>query len=202
MPLQDANPTPSFGGFGLRNDDELWEVVRPDLVRVTSAKHAYISDLRKLRIRGGLTQRVLDKLDANPELVRRIVQNLLNAFFPPSLHQDVLWETRLHHFTEISVQSMTKLRRSNRDRSFRLAVLNAYGTRCAVCGFAVRLSNYPVGLEAAHIRWHSAINLPMVQQTSKMDLRCVCCTTGSLMKGYSLYRMTSACLSVLQLDTV
>lgn len=32
----------------------------------------------------------------------------------------------------------------------------AYEYRCAVCGFDVRLGSHPVGLEAAHIRWHNA----------------------------------------------
>ena len=35
-------------------------------------------------------------------------------------------------------------------------VLRAYDSRCAVCELDVRMDGQPVGIEAAHIRWHSA----------------------------------------------
>ena len=35
-------------------------------------------------------------------------------------------------------------------------MLKAYGYRCAVCEFAVRLNDDPVAVEAAHIKWHEA----------------------------------------------
>ena len=43
-----------------------------------------------------------------------------------------------------------------RDRSFRHDVLHAYDCCCAVCGFDLRLEDELLGLEAAHIKWHSA----------------------------------------------
>lgn len=43
-----------------------------------------------------------------------------------------------------------------RDRTFRQEVLHAYECRCAVCGFDLRLEDELLGLEAAHIKWHSA----------------------------------------------
>lgn len=43
-----------------------------------------------------------------------------------------------------------------RDPRFPEQVLEAYGHRCAVCGFAVRLNEKPIGFEAAHIKWHGA----------------------------------------------
>ena len=32
--------------------------------------------------------------------------------------------------------------------------LHAYDYSCAVCGFNLRMKTLPVGLEAAHIKWH------------------------------------------------
>ena len=42
-----------------------------------------------------------------------------------------------------------------RDPDFRPKVLNAYGFRCAVCGLDATLDGASVGLEAAHVHWHS-----------------------------------------------
>ncbi|MFR9724353.1 phosphorothioated DNA-binding restriction endonuclease [Streptomyces sp. MS19] len=46
-------------------------------------------------------------------------------------------------------------RRRQRRPDFAEEVLRAYAYACAVCGFDGRLGRNPVGLEAAHIRWHS-----------------------------------------------
>ena len=142
----------------LQNDDELWEIDRPDLVTLTSAKHAHVSSLRSHNICGGLTQAVYDILKANPELAWRIVRDLLSAHFPPSLHRDVLLEAGLYDDLVIAPVALPvrEVRRLSRDRAFRGTVLKAYESRCAVCEFAIRVDDSPVALEAAHIRWHSA----------------------------------------------
>ena len=44
----------------------------------------------------------------------------------------------------------------SRDSTFRERVLIAYEYCCAICGFDVKLTNIPIGLEAAHIMWHQA----------------------------------------------
>jgi len=45
----------------------------------------------------------------------------------------------------------------SRPRRCRFAeeVLRAYAYQCAMCGFDGALGHYPVGIEAAHVRWHS-----------------------------------------------
>ena len=39
---------------------------------------------------------------------------------------------------------------------FRNKILTAYEYRCSICSFDVRLGTTPLGLEAAHIKWHQA----------------------------------------------
>jgi putative restriction endonuclease len=46
--------------------------------------------------------------------------------------------------------------RRKRDPAFRQSVHKAYESRCAVCGFDVRLRSVSIALDAAHIRWHQA----------------------------------------------
>jgi putative restriction endonuclease len=46
-------------------------------------------------------------------------------------------------------------RRSLRRPGFAEEVLRAYAYQCAMCGFDGALGRNPVGLEAAHVRWHS-----------------------------------------------
>ncbi len=45
--------------------------------------------------------------------------------------------------------------RSVRRSGFAEEVLRAYAYQCAMCGFDGALGRNPVGIEAAHVRWHS-----------------------------------------------
>ena len=153
--LPDSKENAYHPFWHLRNDG-LWQIDRPELVRVTSAGHAYISDLREHSIRGGLTEEVLNVLETNPALLRQVVEVLLNDFFPPSLHEDVLRDVGLNATTPLGKLTLTKSKNQRQVRGFRAAVLQAYESRCAVCEFDVRVDEVPIGLEAAHIKWHSA----------------------------------------------
>ena len=153
--LPDSRENAYHPFWHLRNDG-LWEIDRPELVRMTTAGHAYISDLREHGIRGGLAQDVLSVLERNPGLAWRVVQGLLNEFFPPSLHEDVLMDVGLAGKVGLGDLTGTESRQEGRDRSFREFVLRAYESRCALCELDVRVDEQPIGLEAAHIKWHSA----------------------------------------------
>ena len=136
--------------------DQLWQIDRPELVGRSASGDAYISDLREYEIRGGLVQDFLNALDASPVFVWRAVQILLNDYFPPSLHEDVLRDVGLVGKVGPSELTLTTLSYGGRDRSFRDVVLRAYKRRCALCELDVRVEGQPIGLEAAHIKWHSA----------------------------------------------
>ena len=72
MPPQDANPTPSFGGFGLKWDgDRVLEMLTPDFymtdldlyVELTTMKQSLVTEKnRKLRLMGQLYPEVNVKL--------------------------------------------------------------------------------------------------------------------------------------------
>ena len=153
--LPNSRENAHYPFWHLRNDG-LWQIDRPELVRTTTAGDAYVSDFRGHDIRGGLAQDFIEALDNDPEFAWRVVQSLLNDYFPPSLHEDVLRDVGLVGKVAPSELTFTTLRHGGRDRSFRDVVLRAYKSRCALCELDVRVEGQPIGLEAAHIKWHSA----------------------------------------------
>ena len=154
LPVSQQNPHYPF--WRLQNDDRLWEIDRPELVNVTKSGDPFISDLRDHDIRGGLPREILDSLDSSPELAWSVVQKLLNDYFPPSLREDVLRDVGLEDSVVQSESVFTKSRPRKGSANFRNAVLLAYESRCAVCEFDVQVDKEPIGVEAAHVRWHSA----------------------------------------------
>ena len=154
LPVSQLNPHYPF--WRLRNDDGLWEIDRANLVRETASGDPLVSSLRDDRIRGGLPREFIDSLDASPELTWSVIRNLLSDYFPPSLHDDLLVDVGLGDRVAYSESIFTKSRPRRGSDNFRKEVLLAYERRCAVCGFDVQVDNAPIGIEAAHIRWHSA----------------------------------------------
>ena len=139
---------PEFPFWYLRNDG-VWEVV-PDQGYPPRKGHSSPSakQLREHDATGQFTPAVRAALAKNPALVPTIARDLLDAHFPPSLHEDIAAAEGL----DLEAPFPTK---TVRDPAFRDAVLLAYGYACAVCRVGVRLGHTPVGVEAAHIRWHS-----------------------------------------------
>ena len=132
----------------LRNDG-LWEVERADLVTTTSKGDAHRRSLLEHNNQAGFPETVHAALSADENLAKQIAHALVDAHFPASLHDELL------QAVGIAAGYVTSRRRP-RDRDFPERVLAAYGHRCAVCGFAIRLDKKPIGLEAAHIKWHGA----------------------------------------------
>jgi putative restriction endonuclease len=111
------------------------------------------------RISGGFTHSILKGLKDEPELISSIAFELLNAHFPTTLHEDILQAVGLEDIEGPFYQ--TKKRR--RDADFRAKVLEVYGYRCAICGYDLRVGHAPVGVEAAHVKWHAAGGPDQVQ---------------------------------------
>lgn len=101
--------------------------------------------------RGGFTDDLIEAF-RDPKLFNATVNFLLNNNFPESLHQDILDYVGL----EIEPETQIVYKKKKRDSDFRNRIIEAYESKCAICGFQVRKGNQLVGLEAAHIKWHQA----------------------------------------------
>ena len=151
--LRDFGPrrdryNPHFPFWRLQND-EIWEVSNADQIRQTTSGDPYITDLREHNASGGFNETIAEQLQNNSELTFEIVLSLLNAHFPPSLHEDILQAVDI----ELPLQAFdTRIRLSN----FRQNILRAYEYKCAICGFDVKLGTSPIALEASHIKWQKA----------------------------------------------
>lgn len=101
-------------------------------------------DVREENPSGGLSAEARSDLE-KPEVRAAVLGALLDEF-PESRHFTVMQAAGLRSFEYV-------LRRK-RDPQFRQSVLDAYDSRCAVCGFQSFRANCLVGIEAAHIKWH------------------------------------------------
>lgn len=148
--------------------DAVWEVDQPRLVRTTSGGGPWITDLKAYGIQGGFTPTVYRALAQDHRLALEIAESLVAKHFPETIHNAVLEATAVP-FEQPSAASAAYpegtevARRRRRDPAFRSRILEAYGSRCAVCSFAANLNGTPLSLEAAHIKWHEAEGPPIVE---------------------------------------
>ena len=139
---------PSFPFWRLRADG-VWEIDGAAHVTVTKSGDAHEGALRKYNVHGGFPEAIYDALHKDPGLAFQVARSLLDAHFPWTRHREILRAVGIE-------ADFVESRRRRRDSAFRGRVLEAYVYRCAVCGFAVRLGDRPVAIDAAHIRWHQA----------------------------------------------
>ena len=154
-PWKSNHLRPQYPFWRLRNEkDKIWEI--PDENKIQEGKRkngkstgdAIIGDLRRHGV-GGFLEPIANQIQNDSKLTFEIAQNLLDAHFPVSYHEDILqtvgigFETQMPHLQP-------------RDPKFRENVLKAYHYKCAVCGFDVKLRHQPVALEASHIKWNRA----------------------------------------------
>lgn len=141
--------------FWRLQSDGLWTLDRTDgLVQRQSNHDPTLSSLRSVNPAGRFPDEVAKALLADPSLVARLAQMLLDAHFPASLHDEILDAVGLD--LDAGGPGTRPHARRRRDPAFREAVLRAYGYRCAVCGFEARAGGALVGVDAAHVRWHQA----------------------------------------------
>jgi len=132
--------------------DKIWEVSADEEIIPDPSGSVLVSDLKKYNAAGSFSPEVVSEIKNNPDIVRQAAQKLLDKHFQPTLHQDILERVGLDYKTVSAEKYFT--RKTKRDSRFRENVLHAYGYSCAVCGFNLRMKTLPVGLEAAHIKWH------------------------------------------------
>jgi len=111
-----------------------------------------------LRARGahGRLRPGVENVLAAPGALAAAARLLLDRHFTPALEAVICDAVGLDltSWEEAVYRTQTKKRRTRR-AGFAEEVLQAYGYACAMCGYDGALGRNPVGLEAAHVRWHS-----------------------------------------------
>lgn len=104
------------------------------------------------RLRPGVEQ-----LLADPGALAAAARLLVDLHFTPALGAMICDEVGLDlAVLELAASpAVAAARGSLRRAGFAEEVLRAYAYQCAMCGFDGALGRNPVGLEAAHVRWHS-----------------------------------------------
>ncbi|MGD9546708.1 MAG: phosphorothioated DNA-binding restriction endonuclease [Candidatus Krumholzibacteriia bacterium] len=139
---------PEYPFWRLQNDG-IWIVRDTDKPGMPARNgDPKVSVLVKHQISAGFNPEFDQALRNDSALIAESAGIILEAHFPASIHDDIL--------SAVGMQLREAFTRRQRDPAFREKVLSAYGRRCAVCGYDVRLGNQPLGLEAAHIKWHQA----------------------------------------------
>jgi len=140
----------------------LWELTGPREILKRAAGHTPgLTELLKHEVKGGFPLDVDEALRHQLGLLQAVASRLLDAYFPSTLHADIVASLGLDLDGPGEVREArllagidTSTSRRRRDPGFRERVLRAYEYRCCVCGFDLRIGLTPAGLEAAHIQWH------------------------------------------------
>jgi putative restriction endonuclease len=99
----------------------------------------------------------VEQLLADPGTLAAAARLLLDLHFTPGLSVMICDQAGLD-LAVLDLAASTGIamaRRSLRRAGFAEEVLRAYAYQCAMCGFDGALGRNPVGIEAAHVRWHS-----------------------------------------------
>jgi putative restriction endonuclease len=99
----------------------------------------------------------VEQLLADPGTLAEAARLLLDLHFTPGLGAMICDQAGLDlAVLELAASTgVAPTRKSLRRSGFAEEVLRAYAYQCAMCGFDGALGRNPVGLEAAHVRWHS-----------------------------------------------
>lgn len=145
-------PNPTHPGYPFHHltSDGLWTVVTRAGVGSPGASAAI---LREAEAVGALDSRFAQALLGEPGLLTQVARLLLDANFPPSLHDEIAATAGLTLYPVIEGAPRVIGQMRRRDPAFRAEVLLAYEARCAVCGWDGHLAGAPAGVEAAHLRW-------------------------------------------------
>ena len=138
--------------FWYLQSDGFWKVKNADSFSPREGGH---SPSKSVLLNGKACGYVPDELwheiKRNEQLVWELQRSIMDEFWPGSLHAAIAQAIGLLECHPVGEKKNTQ----RRDPKFRSEVLRAYERRCAVCGYDGRLSDMPLGLEAAHVRWHA-----------------------------------------------
>ena len=143
--------------------DPFWRLQNDGIWKVEDASGARVAEtvapptattLVDRTARGNFAPDIAATLQKQPAYIPRLARELLSAHFPQSLHADICAAVGLE--LDNVPQEFATEQRLVREADFRPRIIRAYEYRCAVTGWDLRVGNIEVGLEAAHIKWHSA----------------------------------------------
>ncbi len=154
-PSRPRNPAQPFQRL---ERDGLWEIHGLEDCHYDASKQLRPSRVRQSQVVGGIPAEMHEFLIFHPLVLWGAVQYLLHSNFPESLHADLLEAVHLDGalITAGKGEESMRLKTRSRDPGFRPKVILAYENRCAVCGYAIHLRSQSMGLDAAHILWHSS----------------------------------------------
>ena len=142
---------PEFPFWHLRNDG-FWKVENADSMKLKKGgRSVSAKELLAANASGYVPDEFWNSLKGNRDLIWDLSERVLHEFWPETLHAAI----RLAIGLNPEPPDEQAARRKKRDPRFREEVLRAYGRRCVICGYDGRLNDLPLGLEAAHIRWHA-----------------------------------------------
>jgi putative restriction endonuclease len=139
-----ANAGEAILPFWHLKSSRLWSIINEELIPLgANKKRPTLKTMEELNVTG----KVNDDFWANlkKEKFRQKVLARLLSYWPENYHEDIL--------TEFGINEPVESKRQ-RDPHFRKSVLEVYDAQCVVCGFDGQLSYTPIGVEAAHIKWH------------------------------------------------
>ena len=125
-----GRPHPEYPFWRLQADG-LWEIPQRDLLNPNSSGDVGRTDLLKRQITGGFPPQIDSALRTNRAFAGEVVQSVLSAHFPSSLHEDIL--------ADVGVSLPVAPQPRPRDPPFRRQVIQAYRHRCAICGYDGKL---------------------------------------------------------------
>jgi len=143
--------------------DPFWRLQNDGVWKVEDASGARVAEtvdppaattLVDNTARGNFVPEIAATLQKQRAYIPRLVRELLTAHFPSTLHADICAAVGLE--LDNALQDVATEQRLVREAEFRPRIIRAYEYRCAVTGWDLRVGNIEVGLEAAHIKWHSA----------------------------------------------
>lgn len=131
--------------------DGIWELENAENVEARkSNSDAKKSELLKYGVKGGFTTSIYEILQADKKLTSKVIDFVLDSHFETTLHDDIIQSIGLLYDNTYQYSKEKK-----RDPKFRELVLRKYKYKCSICGFDLKYDNKPVGIEAAHIQWHT-----------------------------------------------
>ena len=148
-------PTPQYPFWRLKND-ELWDFEADGPLRIRkSSDDPTKTALIEKGARAGFLPVYDDLLRRDKALQARVIHQILDAHFPPSIHEDIVAYFGLYLGEPETADHVSS-------HKFRKDVLDAYQSRCAVSRFSVNLGTAVLGVEPAHVCWPQAGGLNAV----------------------------------------